>query len=178
MIPYEEIRTKYGIKFFHLIRLSLRENRVWTNFILHFLHIFTRRTIYCRLFNISQSGISHVQTYLINFQTRFSRKLNLKWNNLIPYFIFIFLYGITSCLFVHVIRSHPVYFEITSYQQKCINLKFVTSTRLRKAWLNEVKKKLRKNQIFLKRMKEDYACTINSFEDKTWFMLSRRAREY
>ena len=46
------------------------------NFILHFRLIFTRRTTSCRLFSTAQSGTSHIQVYLINFQIRFFRKLN------------------------------------------------------------------------------------------------------
>lgn len=54
------------------IYLSRNQNTLWTNVILHLRLIFICKIIFRRLFFLAQSGISHVQVQLINFQIRFS----------------------------------------------------------------------------------------------------------
>lgn len=54
------------------IYLSRKQNTLWTNVILHLRLSFICKIIFRRLFSLVESGISHVQVQLINFQIRFS----------------------------------------------------------------------------------------------------------
>ena len=56
----------------------------WINIILHFIHIFVFRIIFCRLLISIQSEISQIQVYLTNFQIIVSKKK--KKNEILTYF--------------------------------------------------------------------------------------------
>ena len=86
--------TKYVRKFLFFFLFSFLFSWKWnfkrTNFILHFQLTFTYRMISCRLFSPTEFEISYVQVYLINFQTRFSRKLSREWKKFILYLFLFF----------------------------------------------------------------------------------------
>lgn len=109
-----------------------RKWSLWGNghFIRHFLVIFACRIIPYLLFTYTQSVISFVQVYVMNFRTQFPRRRSVVWKNLTLYFLLTFSQGDASYPLVRVIWPHPVYIYIYYIlQQSYIIRWFIKITR-------------------------------------------------